>query len=117
MTRSQSSSVILNSRLSRVMPALLTRMWIPPSSSTTRVDRGLDRRGVADVAADADCLWPLPAGAAGGRLRRGSSSRSRTATAAPSSANRWAVPNPMPRAAPVTTATRPSKRPMLSSSC
>ena len=36
MTRSQSSSVILKSRLSRVMPALLTRTWIPPSSSTTR---------------------------------------------------------------------------------
>src|SRR6476659_1026053 len=36
ITMSQSSSVILKSRLSRVTPALLTRMWIPPSSSTTR---------------------------------------------------------------------------------
>ncbi len=40
------------------------------------------------------------------------SSRSKTATEAPSSANLVAVPNPMPRAAPVTTATRPSKRPI-----
>ena len=40
------------------------------------------------------------------------SSRSRIATFAPSSANRCAVANPMPRAAPVTIATRPSNRPM-----
>ena len=42
------------------MPALLTRMWSPPSSSTTRVDGGLDRRGVADVAADAEVPSPSP---------------------------------------------------------
>ena len=47
-------------------PALLTRTWIPPSSSTTRVDRGVDRLGVADVAADADAFASPLRGSGGG---------------------------------------------------
>jgi hypothetical protein len=109
MTRSQSSSVILNSRLSRVIPALLTRMWMPPSSATTRA-----------IAASTDAALltsqPMPIAVPPSRPAASlaaASSRSMIATAAPSSENRLAVPNPMPRAAPVMTATRPSKRPMV----
>ena len=54
MTVSQSSSVILNSRLSRITPALLTRTAGGPSSAATAVDRGRDLVGLADVGADGD---------------------------------------------------------------
>ena len=56
MTVSQSDSLILKSRLSRSTPALLTRIVGAPSSSATRVDRGLDLGLVGDVAADGDRL-------------------------------------------------------------
>jgi hypothetical protein len=42
-------------------------------------------------------------------------SMSATTTAAPAALNRSAIPSPMPRAAPVTTATRPSRSAMSSS--
>ena len=112
MTRSQSSSVSLNSRLSRVTPALFTRMWTPPSSRDHPLDRRADTGRVADVAADADRLAPSASGSLPAASPAADSSRSRTATEAPSSANRVPMPNPIPRAAPVTMATRPSKRPM-----
>ena len=56
MTTSQSVSVILNSMLSRVTPALLISTVGPPSSAATRVDGGLDLLGVADVGADGQRL-------------------------------------------------------------
>ena len=53
ITASQSSTVNLNSRLSRMMPALSTSTVGSPSSSLT-LDRGLHARFVADVDADGD---------------------------------------------------------------
>src|SRR6185503_3374212 len=50
---------------------------------------------------------PLPA-MSSATASKESGVRSRTATAAPSSASRWAVARPIPLAAPVTTATFPS---------
>ena len=54
ITVSQSSSVILNSRLSRGTPALLTSTVGGPSSSATRADGGVHLRRVGDVRADAE---------------------------------------------------------------
>ena len=76
------------------------------------LDRAVDGLGVADVAADADGLGAVGRGSLPAASEAAASSRSMIATEAPSSANRVAVPNPMPRAAPVMTATRPSKRPI-----
>ena len=53
MTESQSSSLSLNSRLSRVIPALLTRMCTPPSSSRTRAT-------AASTEAPSETLQPTP---------------------------------------------------------
>ena len=76
-------------------------------------DRGLDGLGVADVGADADGLRvalqrQLRRQPRRPRPRRGRRSRPRR----PPRRTGWRTPNPMPRAAPVTTATRPSYRPM-----
>ena len=97
-----------------MMPALLTRMWMPPSSSTTR-----PTAASAEAASLTSQPIPIdfassPTGSLPAASAAADSSRSMTATEAPSSANRVAVPNPMPRAAPVTTATRPSNRPISS---
>ena len=105
MTVSQSSSVILNSRLSRSTPALLTSTAGGPSSAATRSTAAATwsawltsaptaiARPPADVIAS---TVPLPS----------ASFRSSTATAIPSAARRRATAAPMPRAAPVTIATR-----------
>ena len=58
MTMSQSASLILNSRLSRVTPALLTSTTGGPSSAAIAVDGGLDLLGVADVGPDGQRLAP-----------------------------------------------------------
>src|SRR4051794_33676262 len=104
-TVSQSDSLILNSMLSRVTPALLTSTVGPPSSAAIRSTAAVTcsasltsaptARAVppaASIVSTVPLAWP--------------SSRSRTATANPSWASRIAVAAPMPRAAPVTTATR-----------
>ena len=59
ITVSQSSSVILNSRLSRSTPALLTSTVGGPSCGDDLLDGGRDRAGVGDVGADGE---GLPAG-------------------------------------------------------
>ena len=107
MTGSQSSSVILKSRLSRVMPALFTSMWIPPSSLDDAVHGGLDGGGVDDVAADADRAR-RPGPRASARPRPPGLVEVEDGDRGALLANRCAVAKPMPRAAPVTTATRPS---------
>src|SRR5579871_420402 len=103
-TVSQSSSVILNSRLSRITPALLTSTTGAPSSPATRStaastwSRWLTSAPTATARPPASAIsFTVPAQAA--------SSRSRTATAIPSAASLRAVAAPMPRAAPVTIAT------------
>jgi hypothetical protein len=97
-----------NSRLSRVTPALFTKMSTAPSSSRTRLTAVSNRGGVATSQATPIAFSP-PEPLGGGAGRR-LASRSRTATAAPSTAKRRAVAAPMPLAGPVTTATRPAKR-------
>src|SRR5690606_22066527 len=110
-TASQSSSDILNSRLSRVIPALLTRMCRPPSSSTTRCTAAsTDAASATSQPTPIALVAPRSAAVAAAC----NSSRSSTATAAPSCAKRRAVPAPMPRAAPVTITTRSWKRVMSS---
>ena len=102
-TVSQSSSVILNSRLSRITPALFTSTVGSPSSSATRPTACatwsllLTSAPTASARPPASAIsFTVPAHAA--------SSRSRTATAIPSAASRSAVAAPMPRAEPVTIA-------------
>src|SRR3954469_15945215 len=104
-TVSQSDSLILNSMLSRVTPALLTSTVGPPSSAAIRSTAAVTCSAsltsapaarpvppAASIVSTVPLAWP--------------SSRSRTATANPSAASRIAVAAPMPRAAPVTMATR-----------
>src|SRR5215211_7945562 len=105
-TVSQSSSLILKARLSRKTPALLTRMSIRPkrlaiSSKAASTWWALDTsHATASPSAPA-------ASTASTVSREASAERSSTATLAPSCASRIASAAPMPRAAPVTTATRP----------
>ena len=76
----------------------------PAEGSTTSVDDVLHRGGVGDVGAEADRrgrrVWAAASAVAAG-------SRSTSATRAPRSARCLAVSKPMPRAAPVTSATLP----------
>src|SRR4051795_2572074 len=128
MTRSQSASVILNSRLSRVTPALLTSTTGGPSSSAIRSTATWTCSASPTSAPTASARPPAPSiastvpPASSGdkattatphpsahlpRARgRASGDRSTTATATPPAASRWAVAAPMPRAAPVPIATR-----------
>ena len=71
MTVFQSSSVSLNSMLSRVMPALLTSTVGSPSSATTRSTAAVHRLGVGDVHRDAHGPPPVGHDGLGGRLRPG----------------------------------------------
>src|SRR4051812_7116611 len=132
MTRSQSASVILNSRLSRVTPALLTSTTGGPSSSAIRATAPRTCSASPPSAPPARAPPPAPSlpppGPPGPAARpataptasarppappiaspvpgASSADRSTTAMANPSAASRWAVAAPMPRAAPVTIATR-----------
>src|SRR6516225_11297595 len=104
-TVSQSASVILNSRLSLITPALLIRTTGGPRSAAT-----------LPTAASTWSAWLTSAPTAMARPPasviastvpvQAEASRSSTATAMPSVASRVAVAAPMPRAAPVTMATR-----------
>src|SRR5215210_66098 len=106
-TLSQSSSLILNERLSRNSPALLTRMSIRPkrwaiSSKAFSTCCALDTSQAIAIAS-------APAASTASTVSwQESADRSRSATFAPSCASRMASAAPMPRAAPVTTAVRPS---------
>src|SRR4051812_19206090 len=105
MTMSQSDSDILKSMLSRVTPALLTSTVGPPSSAATRSTAALTCSASLTSAPTARA-FPPAASIASTVLLAWPSSRSRTPTANPSAASRTAVAAPMPRAAPVTMATR-----------
>ena len=69
-------------------------------------DAGLDLRGIRDVDAHADGAGHRRRGSPAATASQAASSRSSTPTANPSRPSRWAVAAPMPRAAPVTMATR-----------
>src|SRR4051794_40294910 len=105
MTVSQSSSLILNSMLSRVTPALLISTVGAPSSAAIRSTAAWTCSASLTSAPTARARPPA-ASMAWTVFFASASFRSSTATANPSSASRRAVAAPMPRAAPVTTATR-----------
>src|SRR5438552_250842 len=90
ITPSQSSSDILKSRLSRVMPATATRMSRRPSSCAVRAAAAsicsgfVTSTGMATARPPAERIWSAVSSA-------GATSRSMTATAAPSAASLAAV--------------------------
>src|SRR5574342_435156 len=98
-TASHSSSLILRRLRSRVMPALFTRSSGGRGSAATAAVTSAARR-----TSPVGNRMPPPGGPA---------SRSRTWTSAPSPARRSAMPRPMPRAPPVTSATRSWNRPAV----
>src|SRR5690349_15176679 len=107
ITRSQSSTVILNNRLSRMMPALLTSTVGAPSSSATAETAASTAAGSLTSAPTAMAVPPFAA-LESTVACAASCWRSRTATFMPSSDKRWAMAAPMPCAAPVTMAVRAS---------
>lgn len=80
ITESQSPVVILNSRLSRMMPALFTRMVGAPSSFATRSTAATTFSSSATSAPTPMALPPV-ALIPSATSRQAASSRSRTATA------------------------------------
>src|SRR5690606_33569824 len=104
MTVSQSSSDILNSRLSRRTPALFTSTTGGPSSAATRATAAETCAESATSTPTARAFPPFFSICATVSAQA-PSSRSQTATAKPSRPSRTAVAAPMPRAAPVTMAT------------
>src|SRR5690606_38234746 len=101
----QSSSFIRISRLSRVMPALLTRIESGPNSLPTSPTSA---SMASPSASSSPRPWPLPI--AGRRWPRASAPAWLVAvptTVAPCSASRSAIAAPMPRLAPVTSAISP----------
>ncbi len=94
-TVSQSSSVILNSRLSRSTPALLTSTAGGPSSAATLATAALTCSASLTSAPTARAAPPA-AVIASTVAPQSPSFRSSTATASPSAASRRAVPAPMP---------------------
>src|SRR3954471_1527085 len=105
MTVSQSASVILNSMLSRVTPALLISTVGPPSSVATR-STAAETASASDTSTATASAFPPAEVICSAVPLAPASSRSSTPTANPSWASRSAVAAPMPRAAPVTMATR-----------
>ena len=108
MTASQSSSVMLNSMRSRVMPALLTTMLRPPSpsahaTSSSAVDRWLISPATAMPLAPAALISSSTSDSSSASVM------SLTTTVAPDWASPMASARPEPAAAPVTTATRPER--------
>jgi hypothetical protein len=87
------------------MPALLIRTVGGPSSSATRCTAAATAPASLTSAPTPSAVPPAPSIAATVSAQL-DSFRSTTATANPSSANRLATAAPMPRAAPVTIATR-----------
>src|SRR5258708_10923573 len=109
MTPSQSSSVILWIRLSRMIPAQATRMSTWANFSTAASKSALTESRSVTLHATASARPPAFSISPATSLA-GPSSRSAITTAAPSSANRLAVAAPMPRPPPVTNATRSLNR-------
>ncbi len=111
-TRSQSSGATSWLCSKRRMPALFTRTSSRPASSvaaaTARGAVAASPTSPARATMPAEAAAPFPM--ASTASASASSSRSTATTVAPSSTSRCAVARPMPDAAPVTMATRPSKR-------
>src|SRR6516164_745112 len=101
--------------ITRVLPALLTRM----SSRPSVVSIAVARLSIAPVSWAGARLarWPEPGRLAISRSAASASLAKLTTTRAPASANRRAVEAPRPLLPPVTSATFPSSMPMLDDVC
>ena len=109
ITLSQSSDFSCNTPpLSDTLPALLTRMSMPPSSLSTLLSAGSNPARLVTSSLTATDRTPIALNSESTRWFF-SSLRPNTATAAPASANPSAMPRPIPPLPPVTTATRPVK--------
>ena len=106
MTLSQSSGVSCNTPpLIDTLPALFTRMPMPPSSLSTLLSAGSSPARLVTSTITAIDGTPIAFNSESTRWFF-SSFRPNTATAAPASANPSAMPRPIPPLPPVTTATR-----------
>src|SRR5208282_3668833 len=109
MTLSQSSGVSFNTPpLRDTLPALFTRMPMPPSSLSTLFSAGSNAARLLTSTLTANDGTPIAFNSENTRWFF-SSFRPNTATAAPASANPSAMLRPIPPLPPVTTATRPVK--------
>ncbi len=108
MTWSQSSSVMLNSIRSRVMPALLTTTSSPPSPSAVAISSSAVARWLMSPAT-AIALAPTALISSMTSEASKAEPMSLTTTVAPSRARPTASARPSPAAAPVTTATLPDR--------
>ena len=106
-TAFQSSSFMRSSRPSRVMPALFTRMSMRPSSVSNRSAIAATSAHSATFALMTSARRPCDNTARAVSSAR-VTSRSTTATSAPSRAKASAMARPIPWAAPVTIATFPA---------
>src|SRR5271165_3265264 len=99
--------------ITRVLPALLTRM----SSRPSVLPIAAARLSIAAVSCAGVRLarWPVPGRLAISRSAASASSAKVTTTRAPASANKRAVEAPRPLLPPVTSATRPSSAPIADS--
>ena len=104
MTASQSPSVILNSRLSRRMPALLTSTVGAPSSSATRFTTSVTC-SESLTSSLRPKAFPPPATIFSAPSQHGLLVEVEQRDGEAVAASRWATAAPMPRAAPVTMAT------------
>src|SRR5438309_10921125 len=115
-TKFHTSSVIVWNILSRVMPALLIRMSSLPNPSTAPATSAAAPWGCTALSRLSAAL-PPSAVISATTASAGSGSTSLTTTEAPSAANSLAVAAPIPRPAPVTIATRSSRRPTRRLAC
>src|SRR5512139_707975 len=109
-TASNSSSDIRSRRLSRVIPALLTRMSIFPCASRMFFTPASTCAG--SLTSNISTIPLPPAAVRAARVSRAPASlpTSLTTTVAPSAQNASAIARPIPRADPVTSATLPESR-------
>src|SRR5512139_688804 len=109
-TASNSSSDIRMRRLSRVIPALLTRMSTRPRASRIRFTPASTWAG--SLTSSISTIPLPPAASIAARVSRAPASlpTSLTTTVAPSAENASAIARPIPRAEPVTSATFPESR-------
>src|SRR5512139_3663863 len=101
MTSSQSASFMRSARLSRVMPALLTRIAIAPTSFSISAS-------AASVCAISRTFITLPTSPASAIACAPASPVAVPTTLAPCFASSSAIARPIPREAPVTSATLPA---------
>jgi hypothetical protein len=107
-TRSSSSAGISSTGACGKIPALFTRMSNPPNLATHCSTMRWPASSSPTSSASVSTLPWAPASRSAAH-RSAASSRSTSSTSAPPSTNRRAMANPMPIAAPVTIARRPSR--------